>query len=87
MIKAVSWAVAFATRLLLSRAALETGIDPITAQPVRIPNANIWPPHRPRPTFPRQHKRDPDRLAMAVVQGRIGFTPVTKLVGGKGLRP
>ena len=86
MIKAVSWAVAFATRLLLSRAALETGIDPITAQPVRIPNANIWPPHRPRPTFPRQHKRDPDRLEMAG-GSHVHFRPVVKLVGGKGLRP
>jgi hypothetical protein len=95
MLKSVSWAVAFATRLLFARAVSETGVDPISGAPVKVIPANMWPPHRPRPTQPthRMSRNDKgkrvavDRLQLNVIQGRLGFVPVTKLVGGKGLRP
>jgi hypothetical protein len=86
--KLVPWTVAFATRLLLARSITESGVDPITGAPAHVPNAAMWPPHRPRPTFSRKVKRDNDDLVrMAVVGGRVTFAERTKLVGGKGLRP
>ena len=87
MLKPVSWAVAFATRLLFARSVADTGVDPLTGAPAQTINANIWPPHRPRPTFPRQKKKDADRVRMAVIDGRVTFGERTKLVGGTGLRP
>jgi hypothetical protein len=94
MLKSVSWAVAFATRLLFARAVADTGVDPLSGQPAKIIPANMWPPHRPRPTFPthRMSRDDKgkrvavDRLEMAG-GSHVHFRPVVKLVGGKGLRP
>jgi hypothetical protein len=90
MKRLIPFAIAFATQLFAARAANVGGVDPTTGQATQIPNANLWPPHRPRPTVPIQHRGryHEDAKRMAVVGGRVTYdAPPPKFSGGKGLRP
>jgi hypothetical protein len=90
MKRLIPFAIAFATQLFAARASAETGVDPFTGAPVQTLGANLWPPHRPRPTFPiqRRGRYHENAKRMAVVGGRVTYdVPPPKFSGSKGLRP